>query len=265
MQADFTGRTLLLSGATGIAASTAKLALDAGARVFVVSLNEADCVSLQQAAGSHQDRLRTLAGDLCDAAVANDAVSACVATFGRVDMLFNVAGISGRRFGDGPIHECSDEGFEATMRGNLRTLFLLSRAAVQQMLRQEAGPNGLRGSILHMGSVMAASPQREFFATHAYAAAKGAVSSLTKAMASYYAPHKIRVNAIAPGLVRTPMSARAQTNEAILEYVRHKQPLAEAMLDADDVARTALLLLSDAARMVTGEVLGVDGGWQVSE
>lgn len=265
MLGDFTGRTLLLSGATGIAASTARLALDAGAQVFVVSLEEADCLALRQAATSHSDRLQTLAGDLFDAGVANTAVSACAASFGRVDMLFNVAGISGRRFGDGPIHECSDEAFEATMRGNLRTLFLLTRAAVQQMLRQQPGADGMRGSILHMGSVMAASPQRDYFATHAYAASKGAIASLTKAMASYYAPHKIRVNAIAPGLVRTPMSARAQSNAAILEYMRHKQPLAETLLAAEDVARTALLLMSDAARMVTGEVLAVDGGWQVSE
>jgi NAD(P)-dependent dehydrogenase (short-subunit alcohol dehydrogenase family) len=263
--ADFKGRTLLLSGATGIAASTAMLALAAEAQVFVVSLEEGDCRALMESAADFKGQLATMAGDLRARATADAAVKACVERFGRVDMLFNVAGLSGRRFGDGPIHECSDEGYTLTVEGNLQTLFWLSRAGLRQMLQQDTGPNGLRGSVLHMGSVMAASPQRDHFATHAYAAAKGAITSLTKAMASYYAPHKIRVNAIAPGLVRTPMSARAQSNDTILDFMQHKQPLAEALLDPEDVARTALLLLSDAARMVTGEVLAVDGGWQVSQ
>ena len=83
-------------------------------------------------------------------------------------------------------------------------------------------------------------------------------------MAAYYAPHKIRVNVIAPSLVRTPMSARAQQDPHILELMRRKQPLVEDLLAAEDVARAALFLLSDEARVITGDVLEVDGGWCVS-
>lgn len=258
------GKSLLISGATGIAASTVKLALEAGGRVCVVSLGQADCEALRQSVCVGEDRLVTLTGDLGEASTADRAAALCRDAFGRIDMLFNVAGISGRRFGDGPVHECSEEGFDMTVRGNLRTLFLLSRATLRQMLEQEPANDGMRGAILHMATVTAYSPQRDFFATHAYAAAKGGVVGLTKAMASYYAPHKIRVNAIAPGLVRTPMSLRAQSNQAILDFMRHKQPLAEDMLEATDVARTAIFLLSDAARMMTGEVVGLDAGWSVS-
>lgn len=264
MEPTLNGKTLLLSGATGIAAETARLALEAGARVCVVSLKAEDCGQLQQKLAAFAGKLATMDGDLGKAATADRAAALCVERFGRIDLLFNVAGISGRRFGDGPLHECTEEGFDETVRGNLRTLFLLSRAALRRMLEQVPGADGMRGSILHMATVTAYSPQRDFFATHAYAAAKGGVIGLTKAMASYYAPHKIRVNAIAPGLVRTPMSLRAQSNEAILEFMQRKQPLAEAMLEPEDVARTALFLLSDSARMVTGEVLGVDAGWNVS-
>jgi len=264
MEPTLSGAALLLSGATGIAAETVRLALEAGARVCVVSLRAEDCRQLEHHLPAYAGRLVTMDGDLGESATAERAAALCSERFGRIDMLFNVAGMSGRRFGDGPLHECTEEGFDETLRGNLRTLFLLTRAALRHMLEQQPGADGMRGSILHMATVTAYSPQREFFATHAYAAAKGGVIALTKAMASYYAPYKIRVNAIAPGLVRTPMSLRAQNDEAILEFIRRKQPLAEAMLEPGDVARTALFLLSNASRMVTGEVLGVDAGWSVS-
>jgi NAD(P)-dependent dehydrogenase (short-subunit alcohol dehydrogenase family) len=102
------------------------------------------------------------------------------------------------------------------------------------------------------------------FTTHAYAASKGALLALTKSMAAYYAPHGIRVNAIAPGLVRTPMSARAQQDDTILSFIEQKQPLSEGMLDAADIAAAALFLLGQDSRHITGQVIAVDGGWEVS-
>ena len=83
-------------------------------------------------------------------------------------------------------------------------------------------------------------------------------------MAAYYAPHKIRVNVIAPSLVRTPMSQRAQENPEILALMKTKQPLCEDLIDAEEVARAALFLLGDDSRVITGEVLTVDAGWTVS-
>ena len=83
-------------------------------------------------------------------------------------------------------------------------------------------------------------------------------------MAAYYAGSGIRVNAIAPGLTRTPMSLRAQSDEKILTQMKTKQPLAGTLIDPDDIARAAMFLLSDSARYVTGQVLGVDAGWEVS-
>lgn len=264
MDALWQDRVLLLSGATGIAAATATLAAQAGARVHFVSLAENECTALQQALSALTSQCSHTCGDLGEAETANRAVAECVQRHGRVDAVFNVAGMSGRRFGDGPLHACTDEGFDATLRGNLRTMFLLNRAVLQQMLKQEPGGNGQRGAILNMASVIAYSPQRDFFAAHAYAAAKGGVMGMTTAMAAYYAPQGIRVNAIAPGLVRTPMSERAQGNQEIGDFMKRKQPLADRFIEAEDVARTALFLLSDAARMTTGEVVSVDAGWHVS-
>ena len=83
-------------------------------------------------------------------------------------------------------------------------------------------------------------------------------------MAAYYAPRKIRVNVIAPSLIRTPMSRRAQENPEILELMETKQPLCKDLIEAEEVARAALFLLGDDARMITGDVLTVDAGWSVS-
>ena len=124
-------------------------------------------------------------------AEADAAVGAAVARFGRIDGLFAVAGGSGRRFGDGPIHELTPEGWDGRSTLNLRSQALTCRAVVRQMLAQEPNDSGTRGSILLMGSVTATDPSPELFATHAYAAAKGATIALMTTMAATYAtrPH----------------------------------------------------------------------------
>lgn len=255
---------LLITGATGIAAATAKLAAQSGASVFIVSLHESDCAVLANEIRAAGGTCEFHAGDLLHEETAVNAVQNCVEHFGRIDSLFNVAGISGRKFGDGPLHECSENGWDVTMDTNAKTTFLMCRETLKQMLQQDVNESGSRGTILNMTSVLAFSPEPKHFAAHAYAASKGAIISLSKAMASYYAPHKIRVNAIAPGLIRTPMSLRAQENPTIIEFMKTKQPLVEDLLDAEDVAKAALFLLSNDSRQITGEVLTVDGGWHLS-
>ena len=138
------------------------------------------------------------------------------------------------------------------------------RSAIGRMLQQEPEPDGIRGVILNVGSVLAEAPEPRHFATHAYAAAKGAVVAMSRSMAAYYAPLKIRVNVIAPGLARTPASERSQADAELLEFVGRKQPLAAGMVDAEDVARAALFLLGPDSRSITGDVLTVDAGWSVT-
>lgn len=257
-------KTYVITGSTGIAAATIKLAARENYSVFFVSRDEASCRALAEELQAENKSCGFHVADLTEAQSVAEAVQACVARFGRIDALFNVAGISGRRFGDGPIHQCSVEGWQTTFDNNAKTTFLMCREVVNQMLRQTIGENGLRGSIVNMASVLAIAPEAEHFATHAYAASKGAIISLTCAMAAYYAPHKIRVNALAPGLVRTPMSERAQNDPAILELMKTKQPLSGSLIEAEDVAQAALFLLGNGARNITGEILAIDGGWRVS-
>jgi len=244
-------KVILISGSTGIAAATARLAASEGASVFTIALVRGECPDV-------------FTGDLTLADNARDGVRECVRRFGRVDCLYNVAGISGRQYGDGPMHQCTEEAWDRVFDANVKSMFLLTRATLGVMLEQPPAENALRGSILNMASALATSPEPLHFPTHAYAATKGAILSMTKSMAAYYAPHRIRVNAIAPGLVRTPMSLRAQDNPEILDAMRVKQPLAEGLIPADDIARASVFLMSDDARMITGETLTVDAGWSVT-
>ena len=116
-----------------------------------------------------------------------------------------------------------------------------------------------------MSSQLATRQVPAHFATHGYAASKAAVEGLVRAMAATYARDGIRVNAIAPSVVVTPMSRRAQEDDAVLAYLGTKQGLAGGLLDAEAVTAMALALLGDDGRMVTGQVIAVDGGWSVGE
>jgi NAD(P)-dependent dehydrogenase (short-subunit alcohol dehydrogenase family) len=117
-----------------------------------------------------------------------------------------------------------------------------------------------------MGSVLAFSPSAEHFSTHAYASTKAAIVGLTKSAAAHYARHNIRFNVLAPALVATPMSQRAQENQAILKFISTKQPLDGGRIGLpSDLDSAAVYFMSDESRFVTGQVLAVDGGWCVSE
>src|SRR5579871_2267760 len=256
---DCQGKTIIVTGSTGIAAAAVRLATAAGARVLVATSDERSGWDLAEETGAD-----CWAGDLAAPSSADSILAHCVGKLGRVDALFNAAGLSGRRFGDGPVDQCTDEGWDLALTHNLTTTFLLCRAAVGQMLLQEPGDDGMRGAILNTGSAFSDSPEPRHFALHAYSAAKGGVVALSKSMAAYYAPHKIRVNVIAPGLARTPLSERSESDPELAQFLKTKQPLTGGMMDAAEVARAALFLLSEGARAITGEVLRVDAGWSLS-
>ena len=245
---------LLVTGSSGIAEATARLWPN-GQPVFIVGSDAAGCEAL----AGELPEAAYFVSDVRDEVRVRGAVQSCLERFGRIDALFNVAGISARSRGDGPLHECSSDGWDAAMDVNAKGTFLVCREVLRAWMAE-----GRRGAILNTGSVLARHPEPRYFSTVGYAASKGAIEAMSLAAAAYYAPHGIRINVLAPGLVKTPMSERAQENPEILEFVKQKQPLTQSMLSAEDIARMAVFLLRRDAGAVTGQVITVDGGWSVA-
>lgn len=258
-------RGVIVTGATGIAGASARLFAAEGARVLVISRTAAHCEALVADITASGGAAAHAVADLLDEAQVTEAVDAASSWLGRIDGLFNVAGGSGRRFGDGPLHTLTADAWERTLGLNARTHVLASAAVLRRMLDQEPDEDGQRGAVLNMGSVLARHPVPSHFPTHAYAAAKGTIGTLTLATAAYYAPLGIRVNAVAPALTISRMSERAASDPATVAFAERRQPLSRGFMPAEDVARAALFLLSREARAITGQVLTIDGGWSVVE
>ncbi len=265
MSGRFEGRNVLVTGSTGMGASAVRAIAAEGGAVFVVSRTPAHLAELAEAVEAAGGRCAWHAADLRREAEVEAAFRAFDVAFGRLDAVYSVAGISGRRFGDGPLHKATLEGWETVVAANATSQFLVARAAVLRMRGQDPDARGSRGAILLMSSVLATRPAPAYFGTHGYAASKGAIEGLARSTAATYAADRIRINAIAPSLIATPMSRRAQDDDGIGAYLAEKQPLAGGAIDPEAVTAVALHLLSDEARMVTGQVIVVDGGWSVSE
>jgi NAD(P)-dependent dehydrogenase (short-subunit alcohol dehydrogenase family) len=254
-------RCLIVGGTSGIGWATARRFLKEGAQVAVAGLDNPEflknVVAFAEAGGG---TALTAECDARDAKQVDELFQFVLAIFGGLDILYHVAGASGRKDGDGPLHECTDDGWQTTLDANLKSTFLTNRAAVRYFLA-----NRQPGVILNMASVLALAPSPHFFDTCAYTAAKAGIIGMSRLAAARYAADGIRVNVIAPGLIDTPMGQRAVRDDAIRAFLRTKQPLADGPGLPDDCAGAAVFLCSDAARLITGVVLPVDGGWGVSE
>jgi NAD(P)-dependent dehydrogenase (short-subunit alcohol dehydrogenase family) len=221
---------VVTGSAGGIGGAVAAAFSDAGAAVVGLDRDEADLTRPEE-------------------------VEAFFAGLDRLDVLFNGAGISGRALGDGPVDECTLEAWNAVLATNLTSVFLCSKHAIP-FLRAAGG-----GAILNLSSAMGITAGDDDFATHAYQVSKGGIITLTRAMAYHYGRDGIRVNAIAPGLIATPMSVRAQSDPGIVARLPELHPLTGDFGRPEDVAGAALYLAT--APFVTGAVLTVDGGWTV--
>jgi NAD(P)-dependent dehydrogenase (short-subunit alcohol dehydrogenase family) len=249
---------VVVGGTTGLGLSGTAACVAAGARVVVVGRNAEHAAAAVERLGA---QARSVVGDATESDTSRRAVHLAVAEFGRLDGLYHVAGGSGRKHGDGPLDTITDDGWDYTLRLNLTSLFYSNRAAIAQFLAQQTP-----GAILNMGSVLGFSPAPRHFATHAYAAAKAAIEGVSRSAAAYYAPQNIRINVVTPALVETPMSERAVGNDAVMQYVRTKQPLDGGRVgQPSDLDAAVIYFLSDQSRFVTAQTLAIDGGWSVTE
>jgi NAD(P)-dependent dehydrogenase (short-subunit alcohol dehydrogenase family) len=242
-------RCLIVGGTSGIGLAAARRFAEEGAYLIVSGLTPP----------APEIGVRYIACDATDAAQVDALIANTSEQLGGLDVLYHVAGASGRKHGDGALHECTDAGWQLTLDANLKSVFLTNRAAVRQFLNQKSG-----GVILNMSSVLALAPAPQYFDTVAYAASKGGIIAMSRQIAARYATDKIRVNVLAPGLIDTPMAERAVSDPAICAFLDAKQPLGPGPGKPEDCADAAVFLCSDEARFVTGVVLPVDGGWRVS-
>ena len=251
-------KLVIIGGTTGIGLSAAKAFIDHGAKVVVAGRNADNVKKVKESLGKNAE---TISADAINPDTAINAIDLCIKKFGGFNGLYHIAGGSGRKMGDGPLHELSLEGWNKTIELNLNSLMLSNQAAINQFIKQGTG-----GAILNMGSVLGFSPSPEYFSTHAYAAAKSAIIGFSKSVAAYYAKYNIRINVIAPGLVETPMALRAAADENILSFIKTKQPLDGGRIgQPEDMDGLAVYFMSDYSKFTTGQVVAVDGGWSISE
>jgi glucose 1-dehydrogenase len=238
---------IVTGGARGIGLAVASRFVKEGASVLIGDRDDAGA----EAARTLGSQCRFVRGDVGEAADAARLVNEARAAFGAVDVLVNNAGI---------IHaadflDLAEADFDRVLRVNLKGSFLVGQAAARQMVAQvKAGRPA--GVIVNMSSINAAVaiPNQV-----PYCVSKGGLSQLTKVMSLALAPHGIRVNAIGPGSIMTPMMATIATDREAKRRVLSRTPLGR-IGEAEEVASLAAFLASDEASYITGQVIYVDGG-----
>ncbi len=246
------GKVAVITGAaTGIGRATALLFARAGARLALADVRAAELdatVAEVVAGGGHA---APVVADLARPEDCAAVIDAAVRAHGRLDVLFNNAGVGTMVVG-GTVETIDLERWDLAQDVNVRSMYLTSRAAIPH-LRAAGG-----GAIVNTASVAAFTgrPERP---SHAYAASKGAVLALTRAMAVSYGRDRIRVNAICPGLIRTRLTRDIADAAEKRAADGHGIPIGRVG-EPDDIARCALFLASDDAGFITGAHIVVDGG-----
>ena len=247
---EMTGKVALVTGAsTGIGRATAVAFGRAGARVVAVGLNpehgEDALRELHEAGGEGF----FIEADVSDAAQVEDMVKRTIDAYGRLDYAFNNAGISGP---SGPSADYTEEDWRKVIDVNLTGVWLSMKYEIPEMLRQGGGAIVNCSSVLgHVG----------FAGASAYVAAKHGVLGLTKTAALDYATSGIRITAVCPGFVRTPMIEHAigESDEALAPLVK-LEPMGR-LGEPEEIADLVVWLCSDQASFVTGSSMVADGGW----
>lgn len=243
---DFSEKVALVTGAaSGMGAATARAFAAAGADVLLVDINEAQVASVAAEVG-----MASLAGDLAESAFCELAVQTALEQYGRLDIVVNCAGIILRADAEAT----TDEAWQRVMNVNVNGVFFMSRAAIPVMKQQG------KGAIINFGSIWG-----DVGATNvvAYCASKGAVHQITRAMALDHVLDGIRINAVCPGEVNTPMlrSGRERPpTEADMQALADSVPM-KRLADPSEIAKVVLFLASDDASYMTGAMVPVDAGF----
>ncbi|HEX6706461.1 MAG TPA: SDR family oxidoreductase [Albitalea sp.] len=250
MNPRFDGKVVLVTGAAGGIGSAASLAFAAaGASIVLSDLDTQGGERLAAQIDAAGGRAAFVRADVSRGAEVQALVAACVSHFGRLDVAFNNAGIE---LENRATADCEEDTFDRVVGVNLKGVWLCLKHEIAQMVQQGDG-----GAIVNTASVagLIGAPFMP-----AYCASKHGVVGLTKAAAAEYGRHRIRVNAVCPGVINTPMMERAFAADPRRKPRMERLHLLKRVGEPDEVAQAVLWLASDAASFVTGHPMAVDGG-----
>jgi NAD(P)-dependent dehydrogenase (short-subunit alcohol dehydrogenase family) len=246
---DVSGRVAVVTGGSkGLGAAAAGALAAAGAHVVLVARDPKALEERAHALAKHGTSVSCVVGDVSQPGAADTIIERTIALAGRIDILVNAAGAITR----GTVDSTPDIEFERVMQANAFGVWAMCRAAAAHMVAGSAIVN-----VASTAGIVGMSDRS------AYAASKGAVVQITRALAVEFAPRVIRVNAVAPGPFATEMSQPSQVGERWRRNIQDRVPLARAA-HPDEIGAPILFLASPGASFITGVILPVDGGWTAS-
>ncbi|MBP6019020.1 MAG: SDR family oxidoreductase [Burkholderiaceae bacterium] len=241
------GRTALVTGAgQGIGEAIAEALLATGAHVVAIDREAAGIEAL----AARSERVVPVAGDVTDPSLLEKIDAALVAAGLDIDILINNAGIARGTHA----LETSDDDLQRYLDINVKGVFSLSRWAIPRMIRRGGG------SIVNTASVFGLIGA---YNSAGYSISKAAVIGMTRQMATDFGPSGVRVNAVAPGLIETPLTAERIRSEAWRRQLMIEQTPLPRVGTPLDIARAVRFLASDEASFITGQVIAIDGGWTI--
>ncbi len=248
MNRRFEGKVVLITGGgSGIGRATSMGFAQEGATVVVTDIDENKGKEIVEEMRQSGAKGRFIAQDVSDPLTHDNVIKSITDEYGKLDVAFNNAGVAGKL---APLDEYSDEDWSRVMNINLDGVFYGMRAQLKQMLKQGYG------AIINNSSILG---KVSFDGTPAYTAAKHALIGMTRSAAVDYSKKGIRINAIGPAFIRTPM-LEENLEEEMLDSLARLHTIGR-LGEAKEVAKAVLFLASDDASFVTGETLMVDGGF----
>lgn len=248
---DLKGKTVIITGGRqGMGKADALAFAGSGAKVTVADISQEDCQLVVDEIEKNGGEALAVKCDVTNGKEVEEMIRKTVEKFGRLDILVNNAGICQFK----PFLELTEEEWQRTLDINLKGYFLCAKAAAKEMAKQKSG------AIVNIASVVMGQMGMGMAGLAHYSASKGGIAALTKTLALELAAYNIRVNAIAPGAIDTPMAASTKTDPKILEQTLAMIPM-RRMGKPEEIASTVLFLSSSASSYITGSIVVVDGGW----
>ena len=248
---DLKDKVAIITGARrGMGRADALLLAKNGAKVVVADISKEDCEKVAEEIKKNKGEAIAVKCDVSKKAEVDNLVKETVDKWGRVDILVNNAGIAEFR----PFLEMTEADWDKTININLKGYFLCAQAAAREMAKQKSGV------IVNIASIAMGQQGVGMPGIVHYCASKGGIAAMTEALAVELAPFNIRVNAIAPGVIDTPMVQEAGLDQKAIEGMLMRVPL-KRMGRAEEIASPVLFLASDDSSYMTGATIVVDGGW----